>query len=615
MKSRLTHVRKAVLALPFFAASLTTLPAFSQTTPAQAAPQLPDTVVTATRMPTRADELVSDVVVVNRTTIEANSARSLPELLARTAGVQVAVTGGNGKLSSVFIRGSETRHTILLIDGVRYGSATAGTPIWDNIPVEMIDHIEVLKGPASALYGSEGAGGVVQIFTRKGQTGFHPFAAVTLGEKGFQQLSGGLRGGQGPVRYAINLQTQRETGFSSTNAKVLFNNFNPDEDGFKQTAASATLSYDFNPDWRADASLLQSNGTTQVDDGLNRDARSKLRTTVAQLGMKGRILSAWQTELRVQQGTDLNEAIVGANFPSRFKSTQNQVTWQNNITTPLGVVLAGAEQLVQKVDSSTNYLVKKRTINALFLGLNGSYQGHSWQINARNDQNTQFGTSNTGFVGYGYKFNDHWRVSASQGTSFVAPSFNQLYFPGFSNTLLQPERGNNTDMSVVFTSGRHQTKLTRFDNKIRGYITNTTLPANIPRARIDGWSLNYQGGFDKLTVSANLDTLRPLNELTQKVLARRAKLHASFSADYDFGRYSAGTTVLKVGSRFDDTANTPAQTLQSYTTVDAHVDIKLAKDWAAQAKINNLTGKVYETAYGYNQPGRQAFLTLRYEMK
>ena len=139
---------------------------------AQAQNQLKETVVTATRSESRADAIISDVTVITREDIERSAGRSVAELLARVGGVQMASNGGLGKSSSVFIRGTESRHVLLLVDGVRYGSATLGTPNFDNIPLENIERIEVLKGPASALYGSDAVGGVVQIFYAQRYTGF-----------------------------------------------------------------------------------------------------------------------------------------------------------------------------------------------------------------------------------------------------------------------------------------------------------------------------------------------------------------------------------------------------------------------------------------------------------
>ena len=154
-------------------------------------PALHETVVTATRTQTRSDSLVSDVVVIERADIEKLAGRTLPEILQRAAGVQFSSNGGRGKVSSVFVRGTEARHTILLIDGVRYGSATVGGPIWENLPLDAIERIEVLKGPGSSLYGSDGVGGVIQVFTRKGQEGFHPFAQVGAGTDSYYQAGAG----------------------------------------------------------------------------------------------------------------------------------------------------------------------------------------------------------------------------------------------------------------------------------------------------------------------------------------------------------------------------------------------------------------------------------------
>lgn len=601
MKNQLLSARLAALPLAVAAAC----PSFAQTA-------LNETVVTATRTPTRADELVSDVKVVDRKQIEASTARTLPELLARTAGIQMSANGGLGKTSSIFIRGTESRHTILMVDGVRLGSATAGTPSWDNIPVEMIERIEVLKGPASALYGSEGVGGVVQIFTRKGKDGFHPFATVTAGSEHHALASAGVAGGQGALTYSFGLQRLQDKGFSSTNPKVQFGNFNADRDPFEQDSVNASVRYEIDKSWSVDAGLLYADGVSHFDDGPGADSRNAIRALTAHAGIKGRLTSAWQSELRLSQGNDTANTQV-ANTPGAFKTEQSQWTWQNTVDTPLGAVLAGLEQRKQKVSGSTAYVVGSRDIDSAFAGLNGSAGNHSWQANARYDSNSQFGDAKTGFVGYGYRITPAWRVHASHGTSFVAPSFNQLYFPGFGNPALQPEKGRNTDVGVTWTQGDHEAKLVRFDNKIRGFMTNTTLPINIPRARIEGWTLSYEGKAGALAVRAALDALDPRNEVNGRQLPRRAEKQLTLGADYGVGAWRFGGSILHVGSRFDDAAN--ARPLGAYTTADLYADWQFAKDLSLQAKVNNLTDKVYETAYGYNQPGRAFYLTLRWQPK
>ena len=607
MKTCVHQARFVVLPL----ALASCLPAVAQTL---IAAQLKETVVSATRIPARADELVSDVVVINRAEIEKSAGRTLPELLARVPGLQFNSNGGLGKNSSVILRGTEARHTILLIDGVRYGSATAGTPAWDNIPVDMIERIEVLKGPASALYGSEAVGGVVQIFLRKGAQGFRPYASATAGSAAYRQLAAGFAGGAGQVTYTLGVQKTREGGFSATNSRA-GGSFNPDQDGFDQDALNTSVAWQITSDFKLDASLLYANSVNHTDDGLGRDTRYAGRTRVASTGVEGRFAPGWKSQLRFGQSEDTSRAIVAAPsvFPGLFKTTQDQLTWQNDIDTRFGVLLAGVEQLRQKVDSTTAYTVKDRQVLSYFVGINGSEGAHSWQANLRRDQNSQFGASSTGFAGYGLSITPAWRVNASYGTSFVAPSFNQLYFPGFGNAALQPESGRNTDLGATWSEAGHTVKLVLFDNRIRGFITSTTLPANVPQARIQGVSLAYDGSFGPLALRASADALNPRNEVTGKRLPRRSASQFRFGADYDVGAWTFGGSLLRAGSSFNDTAN--LQPLDGYTTADLYADYKLSQDWKLQARVNNLTNKPYETILGYNQPGRGVFVTVRWQPK
>ena len=612
MKTRISSLRLAALPLAMVSAFSAAPIAFAQSQAAQT-PQLKEVVVTANRVQTRADDLVSEVVVIDRAAIEASSGRTLTEVLARNAGVQMTSNGGLGKNTGVFIRGTETRHTILLIDGVRFGSATTGAPSWDNIPLDMIDRIEVLKGPASALYGSEAVGGVVQVFMRKGVKGFSPYASLSLGTNSFAQVSAGVNGSDGALSYTIGVQKTQDKGFSATNSKAAFGNYNADRDGFKQDAVNASVAYQINPNWKIDAGLLYADGMSQYDDGPTGDTRTAVRAQTLRAGVEGKVLSNWKTQLRVSQATDNANAIEAAFLPSKFNTKQDQITWQNDIDTPLGVALVGVERLTQKVDSSTTYDVTERTVSSYFAGLNGASGSHSWQANVRRDSNSQFGDSNTWFAGYGYKINPAWRVNASYGTSFVAPSFNQLYYPDYGTPTLQPEKGRNLDLGVTYSENGQTVKLVRFDNKIQGFITGTTKAESIPRARINGWTLGYNGNFGALNLRATADSLKPINELSGNQLPRRARNQVTLGADYTTGAWTFGGALLNVGSRFDNTKNT--QSLDSYTTMDVFVNYAISKDLSLQTKVNNLANKSYESAYGFNQPGRSVFVTLRYAMK
>ena len=321
--------------------------------------QLKETVVTATRSASRADAVMSDVTVITREDIERGTGRTVAELLARFSGVQMAATGGLGKTSSIFIRGTESRHVLLLVDGVRYGSATAGLANFDNFPLENIDRIEVLKGPTSALYGSDAVGGVVQIFTRKGTPGLHPYsrpyASVTAGSAGRREVAAGLSGGTADVGYSLGVQNLREKGFSATNPQVAFNSFNPDADGFSQNSLNAAVDWKFAPGWKAGARVFQAKGSTQFDNGPGAfDATTDTVSKVYGLGVEGQLTGNWKTRLAMGKSEDLSTSFSNA-VPSVFNTVQDQSTWLNEIATPLGKLVAGYERVVQKVGGTTRH--------------------------------------------------------------------------------------------------------------------------------------------------------------------------------------------------------------------------------------------------------------------
>ena len=617
MKTCISNSRLAALSLAVAAA----FPAHAQS----GAQSLADTVVTASRIATRTNALTSEVVVIERQEIERSTGRTLLEVLERSASVQVSSNGGRGKLGSVFIRGTEPNHVLLLIDGVRYGSVSAGTPIWENIPLDMVERIEVLKGPASAIYGADALGGVVQLFMRRGTSGkgLTPNASVTLGSHGFRELAAGLQaqaGEDGRVRYALGVSHTRDRGFSSTNPSVdqpFFLTYDPDRDGFRQDAVNASVDWQLAPDWKLSAGVLHADGVTQLDDGPGANARTSLRSTVLRTGLEGKLLPDWTTRLNFSQSTDRSNALESAspfNVPGLFETTQEQLLWQNDIQTRAGTLVVGAETLLQKLSSSTAYDATSRRNHALMLGLSGSAGPQSWQFNLRHDDNSQFGGHSTGYAGYGYQFSPEWRAHAGYGTSFVAPSFNYLYYPGYSNPLLKPEEGKSAELGLDWTRDVHHAKLIRFDNRINNLISSpapTYLPVNVNEARIKGWTLGYDASLEALTVRASVDALDPRNALTGQLLQRRAKSQVTLGADYALGPWSLGGSLLRVGERFDDVANT--RLLGGYTTADVRLGYALNKSWSLQCRINNLTDRQFETARGYNQPGREMLVTLRYQ--
>lgn len=599
---------------PLIALACASLPALAQTAAEQ------NIVITATRQPTRADQAVAEITVIDRGQIELAQGRTLGELLAQQGGFQVAANGGLGKTSAVFVRGLDARHLLLLVDGVRLGSATSGAAAFDNLPLGMIERIEIVRGPLSSLYGSDAVGGVVQVFTRRAGPGVKAQARATVGSNDYRQLGAGVDIGAGGLRLSAHALHTRSAGFSATNERAPFGSHHPDIDGFRQNAGSVGAGYRLDADWQVEARVLQSHGRTQYDDGPGADARAALHHQVAAAELQGRVSEGWRTKLRLARSTDDYDTLASASPWTDLgviATVQRQLSWENTLSTPVGSLLLLAEHLQQTVSKPASQFERtERTINATAVGLDGHTGPHTWSGSIRHDRNSQFGGQTTGTLGYGFAFDKAWRGSASVGSSFVAPSFNQLYWPGFSNPLLQPEEGRHAELGLRYAESGHAVRITGYTNRIRNYITSGQRPDNLPRTRTQGVTITAEGEAGPWRYSASFDDVDARNRTAGsnhgKELPRRAKQALRGTLGVDLGTWTVGGSFAAFSRRYDNAANTLA--LPGYGTVDLHAQWRLAPGWQLMAKLNNVGDKQYETVYGYNQPGREAFLGVRYAM-
>jgi vitamin B12 transporter len=610
-------------------------------------PNLKTVTVTASRIPTRTDAVISDVEVFTRTEIAASTAQDLAAFLQNDAQLQTANNGGPGQVSSVFTRGTNSNHTLLLIDGLRYGSLSTGTVIWENIPMSSIERIEVLRGPASALYGSDAVGGVVQVFTRGtsglGEKGFKPNFSLTLGTNHeYEVVSGFSAVGK---KLSLNLQlSQKLLGNFSAVTPKLASTYQPDKDPFRQRVAHLQLQWKLNKDWSIGLGSLRSRGLNHYDDGKTTegnylDTYNSLQTDTTQIHLQGKPTKRWKTNLRFGRTIDGYETKVGVYLiygPQRYRTIQDQWTWQNDIILPIvGVLTLGTEHLTQRLATSGTYSQKTRRINAFFTGIHGQQGRHTWQFNVRRDRNSQFGTVDTGLVGYSFALKPSLKLRTSYGTSFVAPSFNNLYsgyynqsngiFIPTSNPELRPESGRNTEVGLQWQYKQHQLDTSVYQNKIKDlivYDTNIQKPVNVESSRIRGMNIRYSLRLNQWGIRASYDYLDPRNLNTQKILPRRARQHWGLSLDYRLNRWLAGLDWQHTGKRSDswsyfnaDTSKivTSSVTLPAYDIFNLSIQYHLNKDWYAQLKIRNITNKQYETVYGYRQPGRGVYITLGYQ--
>jgi vitamin B12 transporter len=570
-----------------------------------------DYVVTASRRSEPAREAVRPVTVITAQDIRASGVGSLTELLRTFGGLEVTSNGGLGQSSSVFLRGANSDHTVVLVDGVRIGSTTLGTASFESIPLGLIERVEILSGPSSSLYGSDAIGGVIQIFTRSAQRSPGASVALTTGSHGLRSLDASLAARSGDNAYTVAAGTTRTDGFNVTTPANF--SYNPDRDGYRNSHVLLGWTRTVSVDTELGAKLLRSEGRVQFDSGAG-DAYSDNVTQTISAFLTTRWLDGVATELRAARSSD--DSSVTSNFPGRIDTTQDQVSFLNRIGLAGGTAMVGVEWLRQAVDSSTAYDVAERRIPAVLLGWRGHLAGQDLQADVRRDDNSQFGGHTTGQLGWAWLFTPDWRVRASAGTAFHAPTFNQLYYPGFGNPELRAERSRSTEIGLDGKLAGVDFGATVFDNRIRDLIDfapPTFAPANVAKAHIRGLSLQAQTALGSATrAKFNATFQEPKNGDTDYLLRRRARAFGGLSVTHSIDAWRIGAELAVVGHRFDSANESPASRLGGYGLVNAFVSWTISPNFALDLRVDNVGAKDFVTAQTYVSPGRRGQVTLRW---
>jgi vitamin B12 transporter len=589
-------------------------------------------VVTGTREPERLSRITGDVVVIDAQRIRESTADSLEDLLRREAGVQVSRSGGPGQAATVFIRGAGANNTVVLIDGVRVGSATLGQAEFESIGLSQIDRIEVLRGPASSLYGADAVGGVVQIFTRRGDG--EPRVTANAAVGGYRSREGnvGVSGSGGGFDYAAAIGRESSRGISALKPGDQFGNYNPDDDGYRRNTGQLKLGYTPAAGHRVGLSVVASRLDSQFDSSEflpdftqdpSPDFRNKLNSTVTALDYRGVVNAMWTTSALLSHDDD--DLKSGGNIISRFRTKRDQLTWQNALKFSADQQLVLAyEHLNEKAQSDSFGADVERRNNALVVGYTGTFGAQSLQADLRHDDNSAYGGSTTGRLGWSYEIAPNLRVRALAGTTFRAPSFNELYFPGYGVPTLAPERGRSVELGASWRSAESELSATVYRNRVRDLIGYESDSANCPvdpaysfgcarnfgRAQLQGATLAGAQRFGALSVRGTLDFLDAKDLDTGVRLPRRAARQASLVADYDLGAWSFGAALLAVGARPDAGVQ-----LGAYETLDLRARWRFAKQWQLEAKLLNATDRTIEPARDYQTLGRQAWVGVRYDSK
>ena len=598
---------------PTFVASLALFAAAAQAQQVALADtaRLQETVVTANRVEQPLSDLVADMSIVDRETIEAAGAAGVADVLARLPGIQMVRNGGAGSTTSVYLRGAETRFTAVYIDGVRVDSQSTGGASWQDIPLESIERIEVLRGPAAAVYGSDAIGGVIQIFTKKGEGKPTPYVGLGWGSRGTVKAKAGISGAEAGWDYALGVSHASSNGFNARTSAGA----NPDADGYRNNAFNGRLGYQITPNQRIEATALTSYMNSGYDTS-KADDRSIYKMNTLGLNWQARWSDVYSTRLQYTQSRDFYQTTPS---PYETDTRLHNYLFQNEWKLGVQTVTAALER---REDSIVNGNIdRSRSQNALALGY-GLHSGkHTLQLNARHDRDSEFGGNTTGSAAYGYAFMPNWRATASAGTAFRAPTLYQR-FSMYGDSTLQPEKGRNIELGLKWGQGSDSFSATVYRSNLSNLINYvggkgscpsvaTSGPkggcyANVANARYEGVTFAATTRVGVVNLQGSLDFQNPRDTDKDLQLARRAKRYANLSADTKIAGWKLGAEMQASGKRFDDAAN--KNVLGGYTLWNLSAQKQLSRQWSLVARINNLADKHYETARTYATEGRSGYV-------
>lgn len=584
------------------------------------------TVTTPLRMAQPLAESLAATTVITRADIERLQPDSVAQLLRGTAGVEFASNGGAGSQTSIFLRGTNSDHTLVLIDGIKVNNPTDGRPSWQFLPVNQIERIEIVRGPQSSAWGANALGGVVNIITRRPvKAGTEGEVRIGAGQHNTQLTDANFSVASNNTRFNSSLSYQKSDGFNATQADAT-----GEKDGLEHYSLRLQVEHDINERNTLSTEYLRSQGTNEYDNPCdtspppdfecisNHAFKQKFTLDLLRFAWTHQLNEYWSINNNISRISENREEFREGSDNGKFDSYRDSLNLSITYNSHALSVTSGFDGNRERVrDARTGF---GPTTSRTTRDSHGIYSQVFWQVSERTgiqlggrfDHDQLFGDQATGNIGISYDINDSNTIGATYSEGYRAPSLNNLY--GFGgNTDLKAEESKNYELFW-----RHQPD-TSFQAEIRLFqndiddliVSEQNFPwtqYNLEQARIRGAEISSSYFINNWKINGALTVQDPINRQDDSLLLRRAREHGRIDVDYAVSRWGAGATIEGQSKRYDF----GGARMGGYALLNTRAHWHLSPDWTLRAKIDNLFDKDYEQAIGYNTPGRYFETSLTY---
>jgi len=581
--------------------------------------------------------------IITRDTIERLQVVSVSDILKTVAGIHIANQGGAGQTSSLYTRGTNSNHTLVLVDGIRVGSATLGTVNLSAISAQQIERIEIVKGPRAALWGSDAIGGVIQIFTKRHANG-EGSVSIGGGSNGLLQASASIGFGNEIHQYTLNVSSEEADGFNAyaSDPNNPYDINEPDDDGYERQSFSLVGSSQFSEtlslnivgrfeesDNEYDASYPDSpcwDDYTKTCPSYYANQQNSSNHHVKVAGVYQ--VDALTVELTLAQSQDQGETHgngIKKGDADQIKTDRDQASLVGNyqFSQQSGVTI-GADWYQESVSTNTDKVswvpgfqswdVDERSISAVFAQARHQLNNFLFEMAARHDDIDELGNESTYNASIGYQLPENWLVSLNSGSGFKAPTFNDLYWPGSGNPDLRPESSTTHELLIRKNTTNSELEISWYDTEVEDLIAwspnefGMWQPANINQAQMQGVDVSFTGHYADFDHQVSLTYVETEDKSTGEELLRRPKFSAVYALNYNWQDWQFGTVI----SYRDEAKDSGNVDLEDYWLVDFTSSYQVNEQFVVAAKVVNAFDEGYQSALNYQADGTSYQMNVTY---